>query len=382
MSQEIGNPLIAVAALGYQARMQMRQGRLHRARQTLERALQLATDPLGQRLPIASKALIGLGDLLREWNDLETSADYLAEGIELAGQWSELAAFEAYLPLARIRQAQGDAEAVREALETARQIAGRSEATEVDDLVADLNQAYLATTQGDLARAVRWAEERDLVSGLSSAPRPGLDEGHDFVTAHLRKYEHLVLARLFLLQGRAADALDLLEPLLAQARQLGRIDLSIEIQILTALARQAEDQTAQAIDALAEALSLAEPGGYVRTFLDEGEPMARLLRQAASQGVAPAYVAKLLAAFGSRGPTTQEAEPQPPHIQPLVEPLSERELEVLRLLASGLSNPEIAGELVVAVSTVRSHCKSIYGKLEVHKRWDAVKRGRELGLIS
>ena len=109
--------------------------------------------------------------------------------------------------------------------------------------------------------------------------------------------------------------------------------------------------------------------------------MAGLLRQAASRGIAPAYVAKLLAAFGRPESAEMEAEPLYPHVQPLIEPLSERELEVLRLLATGLSNPEIADELVVAVSTIRSHCKSIYGKLNVHKRWDAVQRGQELGLI-
>ena len=381
MGQETGNPLIAVTSLCHQAKLQMRQGRLHQAQKILERALQLATDPQGRRLPIASEALIKFAQLEREWNDLETAADYLAESIELAGQWSELAAFDAYFPLARIRLAQGDVAAAREAIETARQIAHRSEATEMDDLVADLQQAYFFATQGDIAAAMRWAEKQGLVAGVSPEPSPAPGERQDFVIAHLRKYEHLVLARLFILQDQAAKALDLLEPLLAQARQLGRIDLTIEINILRALACQVEGQGAQAIDALAEALSLAEPGGYLRIFVDEGEPMAGLLRQTASRGIAPAYVAKLLAAFGEPESAEMETEPFYPHAQPLIEPLSERELEVLRLLATGLSNPEIADELVVAVSTIRSHCKSIYGKLNVHKRWDAVQRGQELGLI-
>ena len=109
--------------------------------------------------------------------------------------------------------------------------------------------------------------------------------------------------------------------------------------------------------------------------------MIDLLRRAGSQGMDPAYVAKLLAAFGGPEPLELKAEPTYTHAQPLIEPLSERELDVLRLLATGLSNPEIANELVVAVSTVRSHCKSIYGKLNVHGRWDAVRRAEELGLI-
>jgi LuxR family maltose regulon positive regulatory protein len=381
MGQETGNSLIAVTALCHQAELQTRQGRLHRARETLERALQLATDSQGRRLPIASEALIGLGKLEREWNHLEAATDYLVESIELAKQWSEMAAFDAYFPMASIRLAQGDVKGAREAIETARLIAQRSEATEMDDLVADLQQTYFFVTQGDVAGAMRWAEARGLVPGISPEPRPGPDEGQDYVSARLRKYEHLMLARLFILQGRTAEALDLLEALLDQAKQRGRIDLAIEIQILRALARQEEGGDAQAIEALAEALSLAEPGGYLRIFLDKGEAMARLLRQAASRGIAPAYVAKLLAALGRPESAESGAEPSHPHAQPLIEPLSERELEVLRLLANGMSNPEIADELVVAVSTVRSHCKSIYGKLDVHKRWDAVQRAQELGLI-
>ena len=109
--------------------------------------------------------------------------------------------------------------------------------------------------------------------------------------------------------------------------------------------------------------------------------MAALLRQAASRGIAPAYVTKLLSAFEAPESETTAAKPHIPSAQPLVEPLSEREMDVLRLLSTGLSNPEIADELTIAVSTVRSHCKSIYGKLNVHKRWDAVHRAQELGLL-
>ncbi len=380
MGQEIGNPLIAVAALCHQAKLQMRQGHLHRAQEILGRAMQLATDPQGRRLPIASKALIDLGELEREWNDLAAAEDYIAQGIELATEWSALAVFEAYFPLARIRLAQGDLKSAREAIETARQIARRSDATDMDDLIAELQQAYLHTIAGEFDEAVLWAQRRGLVPGSTTEAHPGVDEGQDFVSARLRKYELLVLARLFILQGRAAEALDLLELLLDLARQLDRVDLKIEIQILNALAHQAIDQDAQASAALAEALSLAEPGGYVRVFVDEGKPMARLLRQAAARGIAPVYVARLLENLRAES-SEVEARPSPTGTTSLIEPLTGRELEVLRLLAAGLSNPEIADELIIAVSTVRSHCKSIYGKLDVHKRWDAVQRAQELGLI-
>ncbi|MFN2183068.1 MAG: LuxR C-terminal-related transcriptional regulator, partial [Anaerolineae bacterium] len=379
--QAIGNPMIAVTALCYQAKLQVRQGRPHRAREILERALQLATDRQGRRLPIASEPLIGLGGLFREWNELETAADYLAQGIELAKQWSELAAFDAYIPLARTRQAQGDVQGAREAIETARRIAERSEVTKADDLVVEMQQAYFSIRQGDLEAARRWAERRGLLPGTPGEPGTDAEHGQDFLRARLRKYEHLVLARLFIAQDQAAKALELLDPLLVKARQLQRVDLIIDIQIQRALAAQVEGREALAMEALAEALSRTEPGGYMRTFLDEGQAMAGLLRQAASRGIAPAYVARLLAGFDETEPK-DVALGLPDHpAQPLVEPLSQREMDVLRLLAAGMSNPEIAEELTVAVSTVRSHCKSIYGKLNVHRRWDAVHRAQELDLL-
>ncbi len=377
MGQELGNPLIAVTALCFQARLQVRQGRLHRAREILERALLLATDRQGRRLPIASEALIGLGELWREWNDLDAAVDHLAEGIELAMQWSEVAALDAYGPLARVRAAQGDWRAAQEALETARSLALKSESTEVDDHVVDLHHGRLLIAQGDLEGARRWAERRGLGPGIRRTPPPERDQ--PFIGAHLRKYEHEVLARLFLLGNQVAEALDLLEELLAEVRQLDRVDLIIDLQILRALAFQAQGKDGEAMVALAEALNLAQPGGYVRIFLDEGPAMGRLLRQAASRGVAPVYVAELLGGFATGSMPPAGARLLRP--QPLIEDLSEREMEVLRLLATGMSNPEIAGSLYVAVSTVRSHCKSIYAKLDVHKRWDAVQRAQDLGLL-
>jgi LuxR family maltose regulon positive regulatory protein len=381
MGQELGNPLIAVTALCFQARLQTRQGRLHEAKVILERALQLATDQQGCRLPIASEALIGLGELRREWNDLGAATDCLAEGIELARQWSEVSAFDAYGPLARIRAAQGDFEGAGEAIETAQGLARKSEATDVDDQVVALLQARLWIVQGDVDRATRWAERRGLIPGASTAPTPEPDRSQPFISDRMRKYEQEVLARLFILQGRTAQALDLLEQLLAEARRLGRTDLVIDVQILRALVFQAEGRDGQAMIALVEALDLAEPGGYVRIFLDEGPAMASLLRRAASRGIAPTYVMKLLAAFDEAEPSMLQSEAHYRHPQLLIEPLSEREMEVLLLLARGMSNPEIAEHLYIAVSTVRSHCKSIYAKLNVHKRWDAVQRAQELGLL-
>jgi LuxR family maltose regulon positive regulatory protein len=380
-SQESGNPLIAVAALSHQARFQMRQGRLQLAHETLMQALQLATDPQGQRLPIASEALIGLGDLEREWNHLEKAEDYLTESIELARQWNELSSFDAYFPLMRLRLAQGDPQGAGEAIETAWQMAHRSDFSQIDDALADFQQAYYYIMRGDATEAKRWAENRRLAPSITSEQQFPVEERQDYIETHMRKYEQLVLARALMLLGQNNEALELLQALLELARQLARTDLAIEIHILRALAFQQAGEDDRAIEALAEALSLAEPGGYVRIFLDEGEPMTRLLRQAASQGLVPAYATRLLGESGRAVPSPAEAALAASPVQTLIEPLSERELEVLRLLATGLSNPEIASELYIAVSTIRTHCKSIYGKLGVHGRWEAAQRAQELGLI-
>ncbi len=149
----------------------------------------------------------------------------------------------------------------------------------------------------------------------------------------------------------------------------------IKMLALQALALETQGNLDQALSALERALSLAEPEGYVRTFVDEGEPMARLLRRVLSRGIAPNYVARLLAAFG------KEAKLTSPAMESLIEPLSERELQVLRLIVAGLSNSEIAQELVIAVSTVKSHVNHIYGKLGVKSRTQAVARAQALGLL-
>ena len=167
----------------------------------------------------------------------------------------------------------------------------------------------------------------------------------------------------------------------------GRIDLMIHIQMLRALALQAKHDVDEALTALEHALSLAEPGGYVRVFVDEGEPMAKLLYQAAARGVAPEHAGRLLAAFEFEtkdGGQRTEPPPSSSVVRPsssLIEPLSARELEVLRLIAEGLSNSEIAQRLFIAPSTVKVHTRNIYGKLGVKSRTQAVARAMALSIL-
>jgi LuxR family maltose regulon positive regulatory protein len=188
--------------------------------------------------------------------------------------------------------------------------------------------------------------------------------------------------RLLIAQNEPDQALQLLAQLLSAAEDGGRKGRVIEIWMLQALAQQALGDTEQPLPTLERALLLAEPEGYIRLFVDEGQPMMTLLRQAASQGITPTYVDKLLPAFDAR---EQKSVPSPlppsPPTPLLIDPLSDRELDVLRLLSTDLSGPEIAEELMVSVNTVKTHLKNIYSKLDAHSRYEAVERAKQLDLL-
>jgi LuxR family maltose regulon positive regulatory protein len=257
------------------------------------------------------------------------------------------------------------------------------DATDFDDFMVEFHQGMLWITQGNLKAARRWAEKRGLDSDIDPAR---LRLADPFVRDRMRKYEQLVLARLLIAEARPAEAVALLDgvlPTMEQRRRIGRV---IEIHVLKALAFQALGDPTHAMDALERALSLAEPEGYVRSFVDEGEPMGRLLRQAVARGIAVEYANRLLAALldetkDERQKTDADSSPVPRPSSSLVEALSEREIEVLRLLTTSLSSTEIAEELVISVNTVRSHVKSIYAKLDAHSRYEALARAKELNLL-
>jgi LuxR family maltose regulon positive regulatory protein len=184
-------------------------------------------------------------------------------------------------------------------------------------------------------------------------------------------------------EGPLRDAMGLLSRLLKAAENGGRAASAIEILILQALAYQMHGDFSSALPPLERALMLAEPEGYIRMFVDEGAEMATLLREAVASGIIPGYTRKLLSAIEAERKGQGEEAPRPAASasSSLVEPLSQRELDILRLFKTELSGPEIAQELVIALSTVRTHTKSIYSKLNVNSRRGAVKRATELGLI-
>jgi LuxR family maltose regulon positive regulatory protein len=393
MGLKAGNVLMSVSALCHLAELRMSQAAYREAEGIYRRALQSALDAQGRPLPIGGMALIGLGEISREWNELETATRYVTEGIECTSRWGDFGALDGYIAMARIRQAQSDVQGARDSLQKAQRIALLFDVTDLDDLVVAIHQVRLWLAQGDVEAAVHWLAERGY--SLAEAPQtraevrlPELEKADDLINRHMRSYEDLLMARTLLALDRPADALPLLDQHIAMLEQQGRRRSRRMIEVLSqkALALQAQGDVDQALTCLESALSIAEPGGLMRIFVDEGEPMLQLLRQAAARGIALGYVRQLIAAYDLPAQAGMARAPGDTHtptqiMQPLVEPLSKREMDVLRLLATGMSNPEIANELYIATSTVRSHLKNIYGKLDVHKRWDAVHRAEELGLL-
>ncbi|HSB02613.1 MAG TPA: LuxR C-terminal-related transcriptional regulator [Anaerolineales bacterium] len=190
------------------------------------------------------------------------------------------------------------------------------------------------------------------------------------------------LACLLIAQGRAAEALPLITRLLEAAVKMDRHGDEIRYLVLMALAQHAKGNTQIAVDSIGQALTLAEPQGYVRIFVDEGQPMAELLRYAISHNISPGYASKLLAAFPKEVLSAIQIDKEvADKSQMLVEPLSEREIEVLRLIVEGCKYKEIAERLVVSINTVRHHTRNVYGKLNVNSRLEALDKARELHLL-
>jgi len=368
VSQVTGDSHTAVNVLCELATLQIMQGRLHQAAATCRDALQIAdmcVRQSGRQLPVAGYAHARMSTVLREWNDLEAATHHAREGIKLGKRWGQAdTLILGYDCLAGALRAMGDINGMLDALQDAGRIANNVSPQYSTHVAAWGARGRVAL--GDVAAASRWMQE----SGLSA------DDEFEF--RYVSTY--LILARVLIAQGQRRpgkpfdEASRLLTRLFKMTEAAGAMGRVIEILVLQAITLQAQGKMDQALISLERALTLAEPEGYVRTFIDEGAPMGELLRQAAAQGIKLDYVSALLTAL--------ESETKAKDIHPsLVEPLSERELEVLRLLATDLANKEIAQTLFIAVGTVKQHLKSIYGKLQAHNRTEAASRARDLGLL-
>ena len=361
------------------ADIRITQGRLREAMSVFERGLQLATTQSGHAVRGAADMHVGMSQIYRERNELDTATQHLLKSQEL-GDLNELPKnpYRWRVAMARIREAQGDLDGALDLLDEAEPLYLSDFSPNVRPVQGLKARVWVA--QGRLNRALDWARAQ----GLSAEDN----------VSYLREFEHITFARILLAQYKSDHtdssihkAIWLLERLRKAAEEGGRMGSVIEILVGQAIAYQLQDDIPAALAALERALRLAEPEGYVRMFVDEGAHMARLLREAARHGMLPDYAAKLLFALEveQQNETSESHPPVPsklsPTSQPLMEPLSERELDVLRLFKTELSGPEIARQLVIGLSTVRTHTKSIYNKLGVNSRRAAVRRAEELGLI-
>src|SRR5215211_688179 len=358
-----------LAGMVMHARVRAEQGRLREADEAFRRALLLLTGGGFELSPAAGVVHIGMADLLYERDDLDGAESALERGVELAERTGDVSTLVwAYVTLSRAKRAWGDEGGALEMARQAERVA-RDSGADLQIAIASSWMTRLLLARGDLAEAVAVEQER----------AANADDAADAA----RVVDRLTSARLLHAQGWHREALPLLEKLGEMAKAAGRTGGLIEILALQALALWAGSKKERAVSILAGALALAEPEGYVRTFVDEGAPIAELLsevleglqRGRLNPPIPAHYLRKLLAAL-----ERDDAGDRLPAIR-LPEPPSGRELEVLQLVAAGKSNRQIATELFVSVGTVKTHLNNLYRKLNARSRTQAVARGRELDLI-
>jgi ATP/maltotriose-dependent transcriptional regulator MalT len=345
-SGDIFTSILATIGLG---NIQEADNELYQAAETFRRVLQWAGDKPQQ---IIHEAHLGLARLLYEWNDLEAARQHGEQSLQLARQYEQIIdrSIMCEVFLARLKLAQGDV-------------------TEASAILAKAN------------KSVRQNNFVHRTSGVAAAQvLTLLKQGNVQAAADLAQTHELQIsqARVHLAQGDPSAALAVLEAWRQHVEAKGWKDEQLKVMVLQAVAHHAHGEKDKSMKVLSDALALAEPGGFIRMFVDEGLPMAQLLTEAAAQGMMPDYIDKLQAVFESE---KQRQKSPLPSAQPLIEPLSQRELEVLQLIARGLSNDEIGKRLFLALDTVKGHNRRIFDKLQVQRRTEAVARARELGLL-
>jgi LuxR family maltose regulon positive regulatory protein len=370
LSQEAGEPFLTMTAMAFLGRALEIQGELHQAVNTYQQMLELVNQPGRRPVPFTGMAYVGIAGSLYEWNDLDGAKANAIKGINL----SEQGGFIPYqlagsIILAHVYLACGDLPGAQEIIMQVGHLEQKCEYAYVLAISNEL-RTELWLEQGKMSAALQWAKHHP----LSQTNKPSLAFEVEQITA-----VRILLARIEQLPRASADqiakCLKHLEWLLTEAKIAERVGSIIRILVLQAKTLQIQGNHEAAVIKLGEALSLAEPEGYMRVFIDEGALIEELLRRTGSRGFAPRLVAELIAAI-QNSPHHENIE-----TQALIDPLSKRELEVLRLLADGYSNLDIADRCVITVGTVKAHTASIYRKLNVNSRSQAVARARELDLL-
>lgn len=374
-AQKVGNFIFAIASGSAKADILMAQGRLRETQKTYQQSLQLASEHETETQRIIAHHHLGLALLYHEMREDESAAQHFQKSMEL-GQQSALQdwSYRKYLAQARFKESGGDLVSALDLLDEAKRYYVRSLIPNTRPV--DAIKARIHIKQGQLPKAEAWVREQ------------GISAKDDL--SYLREFEHTTLARVLLAEYEVnrkerviQDALNLLKRLLKAAEDQSRMGSMVEILIVTALAHHTASNTPQAFASLERSLLLAMPEGYFRTFINDGKPMQLLLsafqlwvdKQPRSQyQELHVYLGELLSAFAQPTGTGKPASG-------MVDALSQRELEVLRLVAQGFSNDQISKRLFLALNTVKGHNRIIFDKLQVQNRTEAVARARELGLL-
>jgi LuxR family transcriptional regulator, maltose regulon positive regulatory protein len=380
-SERAGNTFGVLGAEWHLAEIHIACGRLREAGELARRSLRWAEERGGRNAPGAAMAHGVLAEIQREHDDLPAAVELAGRAWEL-GKRGEIAngLLVGSLYMARVLQSLEDFPGALAALDRAEEIMQRTGHPGWIALIHLLRagiQLAQSRIEGDAAAleaATRWARDFGLLSGW----REGFEE--KLPGLHRREFPDLIVARILVAQGDAGTALELLAGAREQAERRGRVRSAIEILTLEAMIRDSRGERDTALAGLRRALALAEPEGFVRIFVDEGPGLSRLIRQAAPGAVSPAYARRLAEAFGEETPSEPAAPPRSPS-QDLSEPLSDREVEVLQLIATGLSNADAGRKLFIAPSTVKKHLENIYAKLGTRNRTQAIARAREAGLL-
>lgn len=370
---EAGNKYyIIIAGLKFATTLR-EQGELQQTLELCRDLVELA-DEQGLRGNFYGMLKVLLGEVLAECNDIDKALELAVEGVEYAERGANLAVVGySYLYQMRVLFSAGKLEEAHRVIQKASQLA--QEATIPPWLIHQMDawQARLWLVTDQVARAVDWMKHR----------QPFLDEeskGLQYI-GYFALHEYVVCARILLAQEKYEEAIQLLEKLAKAAEYHGRSGRLIELLNLQAIAFESIGESEQALVPLDRSLLLAEPLRFIRIFVDEGPTMAGLLYKALSQEIKVEYVGSLLSAFPSYGGSEASPEAIVVDQTDLIEPLSDRELEVINLIAQGLTNQEIADRLVLSLHTVKVHTRNIYGKLDVNSRTQAVARARSFDLL-
>jgi len=365
--ESMGGKSVAVLHYIHLSDVCWQMAQLHRAKELCEQALILTEQNTGRPdMPFCGFVYVRIGRILRQWNQLQKSYQLTKKGLALCRDWNvaDILALS-HIELAYICWALGNDAQARTSIQESIQIMDRF--SPWGSKIAAAHQAKMDLAHGDIEAAEKWAQANEL----------SFDGKFQFD----REIDYLSLVRVFIAQKRIEEAHSLATRIQMKALEIGKRHTVLETHVLLALLFSAKDETDQALVHLEKALNIAQTEGFIRIFVDEGPPMAKLLYEALSRGISPDYVQQLLAAVPEPEPVQTPSSQSQIAETEWIDPLSDREIEVLQFIAEGLSNPEIASRLYLSPNTVKVHSRNIYSKLGVHNRMQAVAKARALGIL-